>query len=99
MATETKKKAEEHKGKIAYATIARFLGKPYGPNGEILTKEAIDAMIENGVVAPNPKANKYGDAQKFYEEAMSYVERVNAAMVESGLKQCLRVQVFTPKGK
>ena len=104
MADAAPKKKKKSKPKsefpqIPYATIARFIGKPYGPAGEILTIGGIEAMVTAGMVAPNPKAKAYGDAQSFYDEAMLAADAINTMMEAQGLKQRLRVQVFTPKVK
>lgn len=93
-----KKKAPSDVGKIAYVTMARFVGKPYHPDGAPLTQEQLDAMVENGVVAPDPKAKVYDkNVQDLYLSALRAIEEWNTALGARGAKKRFRLQVFEVK--
>ena len=76
--------------KIPFATISRFIGKPYG-SIEKLIKEDIVTMVHQGVVAPDPKAKDYKQWQTVIDEAQEEAAASNALLEDSPYR--LRLQV------
>lgn len=82
--------------KIPYATIARFIGKPYGSVPK-LTKEDIQTMIHQGIVAKDPRAKDYGEHQPAFDDTQAYINERNVALAAAGAPFRFRLQVYNTK--
>ena len=84
--------------KIPFATISRFIGKPYGAISS-LSKNDIAVMVGQGVVAPDPSAKDYGPSTVVIDGAQNNVDSHNADLDAMGSPYRLRLQVTEKKSK